>query len=212
MRSIARTIFLTFALAAMSCATAVAADRKEGEAEPAAVNGFRSAQFGMSEKDVRAAIKKDFGVEPTQESNLTQRTKALVVSGKELLKGTPPATVSYLLGTSTAKLIQVNIVWGAEPGGADVGHLVSVGNALRDYFLRRSYDPKTFATNQQLPNGGVVFFRGSDAKGSEIRVEMHPASRKIGDKDATIDKGVLKLSYAENPKNPDVFRIPEGSF
>ncbi|MGE5536468.1 MAG: hypothetical protein ACM3W7_13240 [Acidobacteriota bacterium] len=184
----------------------------ESMSELASIDGYRSAKFGMVEKDVRGAIKKDFGIDaPRLEANEIQKTQALVTTVKDLLPGAPPALVSYIFGMSSGKLIQVNLVWGGEPGGVDLRNLLPAANALRDYFLQRTYDTQSLAINQQLSNGVVLFFRGADARGREIRLELLPLARK-GDSKEAAAFGALKLSYAENPKNPDIYKIKEGAF
>src|SRR3954468_4565990 len=73
-------------------------------AERAAVTGFRSARWGMTEAQVKTAIQKDFNISPdkvqTQE-NLSERTTVLTVTVDDLLEGVGRARVSYTLGYST---------------------------------------------------------------------------------------------------------------
>ena len=93
-------------------------------AEPAIIDGYRSAHFGMNEAEVKKAIKADFSVDdPAKALNETERTAALLVRGKTLVPDSPPATVSYIFGATTAKLIQVNVVWG-DSGGVDAKQIV----------------------------------------------------------------------------------------
>ncbi len=134
--------FLTFIC---YCVPSDAADGTRSVADAAVIDGFRTAMFGMTEKEIRAAIARDFGgASPRVEANPVQRTRALIIVGKEVLPGAPPATVSYLLGMTSAKLIQINVVWGSEPGGAELPALTATGNVLRDYFLQKSYDQQSF--------------------------------------------------------------------
>lgn len=183
--------------------------------EAAAINGFRSAKFGMSERDVRDAIKTDFsqgdkGV--TSADNATERTQSLVVKVKELLPDAPPAVVSYILGAKSKKLIQINVGWGtAETGTTPIETLVGTANSLRDYFLRKgSY--KGTAANQKLPDGSVLVFRGIDDKGRMVVLQLKPVPAEDGkDKDKKAN-GVLLLSYIENPQNPDIYQIEKGKF
>ncbi len=188
-------------------------------AEPAVIDGYRSAHFGMTEAEVRKAIKTDLGnSDPTQTTNPTERTTILMVAGKTLIPDTPPATISYILGASSAKLFQVNVVWG-ENGGADVGQIASTASALTSYFMGKgTYAKGTQAVNQQLPDGSVLAFRGADAKGHAVALRFIPIQeQKDGkadakDKQAEVKKAVLVLSYVADPGKPDVFHIEKGQF
>jgi hypothetical protein len=74
------------------------------------VTGFRSAKFGMSEADVRAAIVKDFAVKPDAiraETNASEQTRVLLVKVPDVLPGGGSAEVSYVLGFKSKTLIQV---------------------------------------------------------------------------------------------------------
>lgn len=187
--------------------------------EPASVDGYRSARFGMTEAEVKKAIKADFSIDdPGKTVNGTQRTTVLVVSGKSLIPDTPPATISYILGATTAKLIQVNVVWGGN-GGADAKQIAFTANALSAYFQEKgSYARDSVAINQNLPDGSMLVFRGADAQGRMVVVQLapviDPAEAKKSEKDKPVElkKATLRLSYVANPTKPDVFRIEKGRF
>ncbi len=188
-------------------------------AEPATIDGYRSAHFGMTEAEVKKAIKADFSVdEPARAVNDTERTAVLIVPGKTLVPDSPPATVSYIFGATTAKLIQVNVVWG-DAGGVDAKQVVPTTNALAAYFLDKgSYAKDSVAVNQGLPDGTVLVFRGADAKGRMVVLQLVPIVDPVDEKKASKDKPVefkkamLRLSYIANPTKPDVFRIEKGKF
>src|SRR5689334_12010802 len=74
------------------------------------VSGFRSAKFGMSETEVRAAIIRDLGVKPEAiraETNASEQTRVLLVKAHDVLPGGGIAEVSYVLGFKSKTLIQV---------------------------------------------------------------------------------------------------------
>jgi hypothetical protein len=192
-------------------------------AEPAVIDGYRSAHFGMTEADVKKAIKSDFGVsDPVETNNGNEHTAVLLVSGKTLIPESPPATISYIFGANTSKLIQVNIVWG-DNGGADVGQIVSTTNALTGYFGGKgSYAKDSFLANQKMPDGSILAFRGGDAKGHMILLHLVPfpeqtdgktdAKKDGKDKPVEIKKAMLELSYIADPVKPDIFHIEKGQF
>lgn len=192
--------------------------------EPASIDGYRSARFGMTEAEVKKAIKADLSVDdPVKTANVAERTSVLSVAGRNLIPDSPPATVSYILGATTAKLIQVNIVWG-EKGGADAKLIVPIANALATYFLDKgSYAKDSVAVNQSLPDGTVLVFRGADAKGRMVMLRLTPVIDPAQEKPAQekkttkgkpveLKKAALTLSYVADPVKPDVFRIEKGRF
>ena len=92
-------------------------------------------------------------------------------------------------------------------------------NALAAYFLDKgSYAKDSVAVNQGLPDGTVLVFRGTDAKGRMVVLQLVPITDPGADKKVTKDKpvefkkAVLRLSYIANPLKPDVFRIEKGRF
>ena len=83
--------------------------------EPFQVDGFRSARWGMTDAQVKTAIRKDFNIPPEKvqtEENASERTAVMTVTVGDLLEGAGKARVSYIFGYASKKLIQVNIVWG----------------------------------------------------------------------------------------------------
>ena len=187
-----------------------------------AINGFRTATFGMDEAQVKAAITRDFGVAAdkiTSGSNAMQHTNLLVVH-TNLPPGPGEATVSYIFGATSHKLIHVNVAWGTAqvPTSADRTAIVAAGAQLSSYFKAQPWDPKTQARSGLVGNGqGLLMFDATDAKGGNVQVEIDnlPLSRTVNGKTETTDpKGpaVLRVSYAQDAAHPDVFSIKPGSF
>lgn len=213
------------AVLAAGCASSVYAQSSSGQptaqaVEPVIIDGYRSARFGTGEAEVKRAIKADLGGDdPARVVNEIERTTALVMPHQALLPDSPPATVSYILGATSAKLVQVNIVWG-DNGGADIRQIVLTANALVQYFIQKgSYAKDSLVVNQKLPDGTILAFRGADAQGRMVLLQLVPIAdasdaKKPEGKDKLVDvnKGMLKLSYIENPAKPDIFRIEKGRF
>ena len=120
----------------------------------------------MTEAQVKAAIHKDFNIpvekEQTEE-NPSERTTVLSVTVNDLLEGAGKARISYILGFSTKKLIQVNIVWGntIDPQ-AKPEQIVAAANQLRTLFLNSGYDSQTIASNVATADGSITVFQGQD--------------------------------------------------
>ena len=85
-------------------------------AEPAAVEGFRSARFDMTEEQLRAAIAADFKISPVQivkQVHKADRTTILSIKVPDLLPESGVAQINYKLGYKSKKLIQVDVIFGA---------------------------------------------------------------------------------------------------
>ncbi|NIQ00279.1 MAG: hypothetical protein GWM98_07435, partial [Nitrospinaceae bacterium] len=120
---------------------AQAKDKKSSPRAPAAkarwaqVDGFRSARFGMREKEVYRAIFKDFRIprrKVTRQVHPVEKTTRLGITVPELLADGGPAYVLYIFGYNTRELIEVDVLWGKpvdpKPNPQQV---VNVANQLR---------------------------------------------------------------------------------
>lgn len=184
------------------------------ETAPAAkVTGFRSARFGMTADEVAKAITKDFKIEGKdirRETNATERTTSLIVKVDDLQTGAGPAVVAYILGHSTQKLFQVNILWGgAVNPKVDPNALVGAANALRNYFVAQGYRQEGMLLNAPVGDGSqVVVFRGTDSQGRMSLLTLAVPPKPSDDTPALPPS--LQLSYIEKPNEPDVFKIEKG--
>jgi hypothetical protein len=180
----------------------------------AVVSGFRSAQFGMNERDILKAIKSDFGLGKKQVSRQVhpnEKTITLGIKVSKLLPESGPAKIFYILGYKTRRLIHIKVIWGRpvmkDPNAEAV---VATANQLRNHFVQKKYQKKGFALNAQLGAGVILVFQGKDRKGRAARLLLsNPKSE--GDKKAG-ENIALTLSYIEKPEDPDVYRIKEGDF
>ena len=180
----------------------------------AVVSGFRSAQFGMNERDILKAIRNDFGLEKKQVSRQVhpnEKTISLEIKVSKLLPESDPAKIFYILGYKTRRLIHINVIWGRpvmkDPNAEAV---VATANQLRNHFMQKKYQKEGFALNAKLGEGLILVFQGKDRKGRAARLLLsNPKSE--GDKKAG-ENIALTLSYIERPEDPDVYRIKEGDF
>jgi hypothetical protein len=183
-----------------------------GSAPALELTGFRSALFGMSEADVRAAIAKDFGattaIKPSQ--NGAEHTQVLTILAPEILPEGGTAEVSYVFGYKTKKLIQVGVLWSKSTDDKITPEkLVSNADTLRAYFMTAGYKPDTIAENAPVANG-VLMFRGSDAAGHTTILLLHGVA---GEKPPrAFSPTAVSLFYLADVKNPDVYRVQPGKF
>ena len=105
----------------------------------AEVTGFRSARFGMTEAQVRAAIEKDFrmqaGRNPLGRKQGRADPSAGRTGGRRAARGWN-GNVSYVFGFKSKTLIQVGLSWSkATDEKMTPEQLFSNGNILRSHFL-----------------------------------------------------------------------------
>ena len=197
-------------------ATAGAAD--PSAVEPATIDGFRSASFGMTEAEVRTAIATDFGVADDQieaGTNALEKTTSLGIAVSDLVPDSGPARVVYIFGYESQALIQVNIVWGTE-ADSDNDRIRNAASLLVSYFRSQNYNPEKTAVGVQLANGALLAFYAEDADGSSVTLTV--ASRPTGEaapegsEEPAPERLLMQLSYVGDFANPDIFRLAPGSF
>jgi len=179
------------------------------------VEGFRSAKFGISEADVRAAIAKDFGLKPDavrQQENPAELTRSLQVTVPDLLANGGTAEVSYVLGYKSKTLIQVGVVWSkATDTAMTPERLFSNANILRAHFMNEGFRPDTISVNTPV-NGGLLMFRGSDARDRSVILLLQGTFENKENNQRVLTPTGLLLFYVADAKSPDVFKLPPGQF
>jgi hypothetical protein len=187
----------------------------------ASVDGFRSAKFGMTESEVKNSISKDFNISSSsveKSENALEKTTSLAVTVPKLMEEGGVARVVYILGYKSKKLIQVNVIWGKPVNPApNPGDIVSAANLLRNYFARKGFRKDNLVLNAKLNDGSVLVFRGTDSSGRMVVLLLNnPQNQKKDEKDDSSGEEKpelsLRLSYIQDPNNPDVMKIEEGSF
>lgn len=205
----------TGAPAAGATSTA-AAETPAGEDKAAkAIDGFRSAKFGMNEADVRAAMTKDFNAKPDAikiQDNASELTRSLLLSVPELLPNGGTAELSYVFGYKSKSLIQVGAVWSK---GTDTAmtpeKLFSNANILRAHFMGEGFKPDSIAVNMPVA-GGIVMFRGSDAKDRSVILLLQGTFENKENNQRVLTPTSLLLFYVADAKSPDIFKLPPGQF
>lgn len=180
--------------------------------EKAEIKGFRTAMWGMTEAQVREAIRKDFGnVRVTAEQNPADLTTLVWANVDNMLPGAGVGRVTYVLGHTSKKLMQVSITWGGiinpamKPEAA-----VSVANLLRGHFATLGYKPDTVVQNAKVQDGVIVVFRGFDFENRMTLLVLNELAKQEGAPPTA--PVMLQLSYVQNIQNPDVFKVNRGQF
>ncbi|AMA57371.1 hypothetical protein [Bradyrhizobium sp. CCGE-LA001] len=199
---------------AAGATSAAATENPAAEDKIKAIDGFRSAKFGMNEADVRAAMAKDFNPKPDAikiQDNASELTRSLLLSAPELLPNGGTAELSYVFGYKSKSLIQVGAVWSK---GADTAmtpeKLFSNANILRAHFMGEGFKPDSIAVNMPVA-GGIVMFRGSDAKDRSV-ILLLQGTFETKENNRVLTPTSLLLFYVADAKSPDIFKLPPGQF
>jgi hypothetical protein len=185
---------------------------------PAQIEGFRQTRFGMSEEQVRQAIRKDFpgaAAKLTSAVHPSEKTTVLSLSVADLLPHTGSARISYILGYRSKKLSQVNVVWTSDGTTAGDETVVGIANSLRDYFASENFKPDSIIVNHQLAANTILVFRGSDDQKRTVLLVLSGVAASAQPEEKKAPKTpplTLELSYIEDTAHPDVFKIGKGQF
>lgn len=192
------------------------------EADGPMVAGFRSARFGMSKSETLDAMQRDFQLARTdivEQLNDEDRTSSLMATVANIFPGSGPARVIYIHGYKQERLIQVNVLWGLPATGEpDPQELVRTANLLRKHFSQLGFDPENTVMNRRIDDSIIVVFRATDRQERMVLLQLIsekvPAAETEGEEKTEPQNQVssLWLSYIEDIKDPDVFRIEKGTF
>ena len=210
---VSRLLIAALAVAAIAAAL-------PARAETAEVAGFRSAQFDMTEDEVKNAIAADFKIQPQnvlKQMNKVDRTTILSVRVADLLPDSGTAQVNYKLGFKNKKLIQVDVIWGPaiDPKVTPAALTANLIN-LRQYLQERGFAKEKTVLNATTPQPNILLmFRAEDEKGRVVALlgqfKFDPKAEK--DKQLKTDEPLaVILSYVLDPKAPDIFKIEKGKF
>jgi hypothetical protein len=199
---------------------APAADAPAPAENAAVIEGFRSARFGMTEAETRAAIRRDFpeaAARITSEQTPVERTQVLTIAVPDLIPDAGTARVSYILGHRSKKLIQVTILWGPPADAAARPEaLINAAEALRAHFVSLAWKAGSAAGGIALSDGSTLVFRGLDEGSRMAQLQLLPAAPPPAGSPAAAAGAPrafgLRLAYVADPVNPDVFRLQRGQF
>tara|TARA_B100000676_G_scaffold306541_1_gene362972 strand:- start:3683 stop:4393 length:711 start_codon:yes stop_codon:yes gene_type:complete len=174
------------------------------------IDGFRSAKFGMDEKQVVRSIRKDFKVPKTtvqRSKNSREKTTVLRITLPELLPLGGPAKINYIFGFKSKTLMHVSILWGK--GAAekvDAQSVVDVANFLRAHFLKNRYKKEKFVSNRRINDREILIFQGLDKKNRAIILTLVGPAKNIAQNPKNLlQEYSLQLRYILNTENPDIF-------
>jgi hypothetical protein len=184
---------------------------------PVVIDGFRSAHFGMTEAEVRKAIEADFkltGSSVRPGDNAVERTRVLSITVPDLVPDSGKATIDYVLGFKSKRLIDVRVTWSVASDPANKPDaLVRTGLTLQGYFQTEGFPAGQTVANGVLPDGSLVIFRGTDTEGHVVNLVLTgPVRQDAKEHKAQMTPTMLSLVYAADIAHPDVFRLQKGAF
>lgn len=186
------------------------------------IRGFRSATFGMTPAQVKAAAAADFGASARLQegANPTDGTQFVLVQLDHLDPGPGPAQVGYVFGATAKTLTNVNVVWstGPTPTDADRAAIALAGEQLVAYFRQGPAPAKASQGISALGDNALLLYTATDKKNAGVQVMVDGVAFQRGSGDKAVasppPKGPasLRISYAENIDKPDVKTLKPGSF
>jgi hypothetical protein len=166
----------------------------------AVINGFRSAKFGMTEKEVLRAITKDFKISKRKVDKkmlLEGKMTALIIHVREMMDIGGPSDIVYILENKKKGLIRINIDWGKSVTDNVVGKdILTTANLLRNNFVKKRYKKKLYAYNKRINDTMMLVFRGLDEKDRSITLRLESPMVKIADQKQVGKHLSLSLSYS----------------
>jgi hypothetical protein len=186
----------------------------------ATIEGFRSAKFGMKEKDIYRAITKDFKISKgkvKRTEHSLEKTTSLEITVPKLLGVGGTAKIGYIIGFKSKRLMQINVVWGrgAEESGRKVKAqtIVDAANFLRTHLIKKQYKKDGFVANGRMNDVTTIVFRGKDKKNRmALLVLTAPKAKKGEDAKKAQENVSLKLSYMLDAEKPDILTIGDDDF
>ena len=180
----------------------------DSKKEWAVIDGFRSAKFGMSEKQVLLSIAQDFKIlksKVKRDVSSTEKTTSLNILAPKLIHEGGLAKIVYLLGYNSKKLMQVNIYWmPALSNSLNGKEILSTAKLLRRHFFKKRYKKSGYIVNSPRRGSTKIEFLGHDEKGSGLLLRsIYAKSQKETGKKETVK---LVLSYMLDPNKPDIFK------
>jgi hypothetical protein len=186
------------------------------------LKGFRSATFGMTPAQVKAAAAADFGASAKiqEGSNPADGTQFVLVQVDHLDPAPGPAQVGYVFGATAKTLTNINVVWstGPAPTDAERAAIALAGQQLVAYFKSGPAPAKISPGIAALGDNALVLYAAADKKNAGVQVMLDGVAfqRTTGDKAVASPppKGPasLRIAYAQDIDKADVKTLKPGSF
>lgn len=198
---------------------------------PARIAGYGHATFGMRADEIMAMIATDFPADAPSlrdEVEPSTRTRTLTLVVPELAPGPCPATINYVFGAASRRLIAVNIAWQFDglATTAQRQSLVGAASSVGAGFAGSRWPPLQTTRGNVLPDGALIVFSGKDERGAGLEIRLDGVDIDLAPRRKTADAAAapqehriappgparLRVAFVADTDNPDTYRIPEGAF
>lgn len=190
------------------------------------IRGYGNAHFGMSVAAVKGLITQDY---PHSLSNLkdeidpVQKTRVLTIVAPELAPGPGPATISYVFGAASKKLIAVNVYWlfTGMATQAQQTQLTQAAQLLAADLVGYRWPIFSVARGHVLAPGVLLVFSGKDEAGGGIEVRLNGVAYTLEERHASAvsapfpetrvtpgGSAQLRLSMVTSIDKPDIEVLP----
>jgi hypothetical protein len=185
------------------------------------VTGYRSATWGMAPDQVLKAIAKDFprGVIGEAVIDPVNKTTILPVVVNSLPPGQGPATVSYIFGAASGRLMHINVDWPyAGPTPAERQALVEAGKTMTADFLGYQWKLLSVARGVAVDRNAVILFAGTGEHGGAVEVRLQGVAYVLQTPTGALNSpeptgpALLHLAIARTDGQPDVYTLKQGDF
>ncbi|MEX1198178.1 MAG: hypothetical protein WEB57_09985 [Pseudohongiellaceae bacterium] len=206
--------------------------------QQADIGGFGPWQFGMSPARLEEQLRATWpDARIRQRTDPVQRTRmitldlpALPVLPDRLESASPsesglgaeapgPATVTFLFGYRSDRLMTINLNWYAQDNAntAQRQALLSAGTDYVAHLLEFYWEPLQSARGHVLGPNNLLLFTGRDRRGRgvEVRIDgvaldvINPDGGEDAQRPAPEGPAQLQISLSARPDDPDVYRVPD---
>ena len=199
------------------------------QAAPARIDGFGRARFGMTLAEVKAVIASEYpGAAGTlkEATDPVDRTHGMAIELPRLAPAPGVATISYVFGASSGKLVAVNVSWllDGNPAAAERDALLAAGTATAAGYVGYQWPELATGRGHVIDRNALILFAGRDEKGAGVEVRLDGVAFDVErpavagrpqapeHRAAPTGPARLRLALAAQPLRPDVYRIPAGQF
>lgn len=140
----------------------------------------------------------------------------LIANLESLSPGPGPASVFYIFGATTGRLMHINVVWATSdtPTAQERNHIAVAGQQLARYFESLRWKPGGAVSGVSLNPGEVLTFAVVDPSNAGVQVIVSgvPMVDAQGNDVPVSGPAVLQISYMERIGAPDVVMVESGTF
>jgi hypothetical protein len=174
--------------------------------------GYGRAHFGMTVEDVKAIVAVDYPAALKtlkDEIDPSQRTRALAIVVADLAPGPGLATVTYVFGATSLRLIAVNVYWlfSGIATPAQQAQLTEAASVLASDFVGYQWPVFDLVRGLVVAPGVLVVFAGKDEAGGAVEVRLDGVAFNVEKRLANATAAALPPEHRTVPAGPAQLRL-----